>query len=227
MSRINDFEWQKNNSNRSRRTSAGEDSYGLSQEHSSLRRPKKERRGVAFGWRLLGQSLLACVFFVAVVTFLPAESKMGEYARYVVGEGINIENSWLPYTQVVSVTALDTVPKFTVPASGVVHEMPLVGENQNEGSMAVTIETKAGEEIHAVADGTVFYIANINGAWRVEIKHSGGFMSVYSGMAEVTAVQGQAIASGETFAKMGDGTFIFGLWQNDIEQDPIQWLYNQ
>ena len=69
----------------------------------------------------------------------------------------------------------------------------------------VDIEAAAGAEIKASAAGKVKTVKNDPlWGWTVEIEHDGGFLSIYSGLAEPSLTEGSEVAAGDVLGTLGD-----------------------
>jgi len=201
MASINDYNWQAN--------SAG----------------KKPAR-----WLRLGvQIVLAGVFFIGVLYYLPQSGALGDYARYVAGEGLSQQASWLEAPSVPASTnnSLDQATfDFVLPFSGVVvRNFQLTEENGAIGK-GITISGEAGQIVKTIEAGKVAAIAGQGDVFAVEIHHDLGYVSIYSGLGELWVTQGDQLEAGDEIGIVSQASLDFYLWKDGQEIDPLECLFD-
>ncbi|MGI5891556.1 MAG: murein hydrolase activator EnvC family protein [Bacillota bacterium] len=191
-------------------------------------RSEKNRFG-GFGKRFLAQSVVAVILLLVVVNFTSSETILGDFSRYVGGDALELESSWINYDALLAASTSDdsTIPEFVVPVSGVViKKFQLEGEPSGQSS-GIIINSEAGNSVKAVADGTILSTGGEKGNMWITISHSGGFVSIYQGLDQIQVQQGQKVKSADAVGLMGETNLAFALKQNDIPVDPLVWLFNQ
>ncbi len=190
---------------------------------------KSNKRGGRFGQRFLAQSVAAVILILLVVNFATADNPVGSFARYVAGEGLSLDSSWINYEQILQAAAGQDsdVPEFVVPVSGVVtKKFQLQGEAEDQAS-GIIINADVGSSVKAVADGTILTAGGESGDMWLTISHSGGFISIYQGLESLSVQEGQSVLSGEPIGLMGESQLAFALKQNEEAVDPLVWLFKQ
>lgn len=189
---------------------------------------KNSKKG-GFGRRFLAQSVAAVILILLVFNFATADNPVGSFARYVVGEGLSLDSSWINYEQILQAAAdkNSDVPEFVVPVSGVVtKKFQLQGEAEDQAS-GIIITADAGSPVKAVADGTILTAGGDSGDMWLTISHGGGFVSIYQGLESLSVREGQSVLSGEPIGLMGESELHFALKQNEEAIDPLFWLFKQ
>ena len=126
--------------------------------------------------------------------------------------------------------------KFSWPASGFIsdpfgtHNHPVLKGIviKNEG---INIQTKQGEKVRCVFDGTVRMVAVVGRLGTVVMVKHGEYFTVYSGLKEVSVREGQAVKTNQemgTVAFNTDGIpeLRFQIRKNTTALNPQQWLRN-
>ena len=183
-----------------------------------------------FRWLRWGlQIALAGVFFIGVLYFLPQGGVLGDYARYVAGEGLSQQSSWLgaPAVPASSNSTLgqDTFD-FVLPFSGVVVRNFQLTEADGAIGKGITISGEPGQIVKATAAGKVAAIARQEDVFAVEIHHSLGYISIYSGLGELWAAQGDQLEAGDEIGTVSQVSLDFYLWKDGQEIDPLECLFD-
>jgi len=218
------------------------------------RRWTKERPAQQTGGlkrRLILQSALAAVLFFAVAGFVSADHLLGQGARYVAGEALRAESSWVDFDTVSAAPVLadraeestagaadpaaestpatpaeDAVPQFTAPASGIVVTDLAVEVSGFASQQGILIQGGAGQSVKAAADGIVQTCStDADGTWQVELLHSGGFRSLYRGLSAVTVEQNQQVEIGTVLGETASGEVGFSLLQGEEALNPLDYLF--
>jgi septal ring factor EnvC (AmiA/AmiB activator) len=126
--------------------------------------------------------------------------------------------------------------KFAWPAYGFIsdpfgtHNHPILKGIiiKNEG---VNIQTKQGEKVRCIFDGTVRMVAVVGRLGTVIMVKHGEYFTVYSGLKDVTVREGQALKTNQemgTVAFNADGIpeLRFQIRRNTTALNPQQWLRN-
>lgn len=126
--------------------------------------------------------------------------------------------------------------KFTWPANGFIsdpfgtHNHPVLKGIvvKNEG---INIQTKQGEKVRCIFDGTVRMVAVVGRLGTVIMVKHGDYFTVYSGLKDVTVREGQALKTNQemgTVAFNADGIpeLRFQIRRNTTALNPQQWLRN-
>lgn len=97
---------------------------------------------------------------------------------------------------------------------------------QNTG---VDIQTRAGSNVFAVADGEVAALSFIPGFGNILIINNySGFHTVYAHLSEINVSKSDRVSEGEVIAHSGesvDGSLLhFEIWKERNKLDPEQWL---
>lgn len=215
MASLNDYNWRENK-----------------RRHGVTRRLSK------FLWL---QAALSLVLVLAVAALIGHGGMPGAAARYLAGPALSEESSWFsfgrspaalpaaaPAQTALPETALPaTTLKFSAPASGVVVKgvkLDAAGLTTEQG---VIIQGVAGQNVKAAAAGEVLYMGETDGGFIVEIGHAEGFSSVYQGLSELAIGAGQQVAAGETLGVTATGEVLFALFVDDVEVDPLVYLFQQ
>ena len=126
--------------------------------------------------------------------------------------------------------------KFSWPAAGFIsdpfgtHNHPVLKGIliKNEG---INIQTKQGEKVRCIFDGTVRMVAVVGRLGTVVMVKHGEYFTVYSGLKDVTVREGQTIKTNQemgTVAFNTDGIpeLRFQIRKNTTALNPQQWLRN-
>lgn len=126
--------------------------------------------------------------------------------------------------------------KFTWPANGFIsdpfgtHNHPVLKGIvvKNEG---VNIQTKQGEKVRCIFDGTVRMVAVVGRLGTVIMVKHGDYFTVYSGLKDVTVREGQTLKTNQemgTVAFNADGIpeLRFQIRRSTTALNPQQWLRN-
>ncbi|NBW35698.1 MAG: peptidase M23 [Cytophagia bacterium] len=130
----------------------------------------------------------------------------------------------------------DNKNKFPWPANGFVsdpfgtHMHPILKGIvvKNEG---VNIQTKQGEKVKCIFNGTVSLVAFVAGIGTVVMIKHGGYFTVYSGLKDVLVKNGQSVNTNQelgTVSANKDGVpeLRFQIRKNTTPLDPQAWLRN-
>lgn len=172
------------------------------------------------------QVILAIVFFIVVSHYINAEGKVGDFSRYVVGEGLSVESSWIDYKGIMPAAReqVSATPGFLMPLLGVaVRDFSLATDNKE--SQSLVIQGEAGQVVSSTAEGTVTYLQETDKGWVIKIDHEEGFQSVYENLAEVSVEQDQEIPAGGALGTVGEAPLIFSLLKDGVPVDPLKWLF--
>ena len=89
----------------------------------------------------------------------------------------------------------------------------------------IDIAAAAGAAIRAAADGVVAAVTkDPSGNPILVLKHAGGLLTVYTGIASISVSQGAKVARGQTIASAAGGTVHFEVRQGLESVDPIPYL---
>lgn len=89
----------------------------------------------------------------------------------------------------------------------------------------IDIAATAGAPVKAAADGVVAAVTkDPSGNTILVLKHSGGLLTVYTGIGNVSVAQGASVARGQTIAKAAGGTVHFEVRQGVTSVDPLPYL---
>lgn len=200
----------------------------------------------SFPWRLLRQTILAAAFFLVIAASITAENKLGEGARYVVGTAVTASSSWVdfqkdaapvsasgedsqvakePEPQTPSITESDAVPQFTAPASGIVVTELAVAVSGFSTQQGILIQGAAGQSVKAAAEAEVGYLGESEDGFIVELRHSGGFTSIYQGLSELAIAAGDSVAIGGVIGTTASGEVTFSLLKDGEEVNPLDYLF--
>jgi len=93
-------------------------------------------------------------------------------------------------------------------------------------SPGITIKSRSGRPVVAVAAGDVAYVGNLRGYGDfIIINHDDHHFSTYSGITTPTVVTGQYVLMGTDLAKVGsEGSIKFELRKGREPIDPIEWI---
>lgn len=213
-------------------------------------RYEKKPLGRKFKSRLLGQIALSLVLFLIIAATVGADNIFGESARYVVGEGISAESSWIDFGKwgdknktetptgegAVTAEASDEEnfspaddglpPDFTAPASGIVVTDVAVAAGGFATQKGILIQGNAGQTVKAAAAGSVGYVGESADGYIVELSHSGGFTSVYQGLSTVEVIKNALVNTGDPLGATADGELTFSLLLNGEEVNPLEYLFD-
>jgi len=201
-----------------------------------LKRGTFVRKEGAFVRRLLWQCAAAAVFLFLVGAGVGADNLLGDSARFVVQEVSAEGDSWLwdgEITPVSSVegepqlpeTDADAQPVFTAPASGVVVTDLAVEASGFGTEQGILIQGTEGQNVKASADGEVIYLEEGDDGFVAEIRHSGGFCSVYQGLSAVSVASGDRVTLGQVIGTTDSGEITFSLLKDDGEVNPLEYLF--
>jgi murein DD-endopeptidase MepM/ murein hydrolase activator NlpD len=89
----------------------------------------------------------------------------------------------------------------------------------------IDIAAAAGAPIKAAAAGVVAAVTkDPSGNPILVLKHSGGLLTVYTGIASIAVAQGSSVSRGQTIAKASGGTMHFEVRQGLESVDPLPYL---
>lgn len=201
------------------------------------REPASRGKG-SFGNRLLGQISFSLILFLIVAASINSDNILGDGARYVMGDGITVTNTEnnVPDGSTASVSAPvagDDVspaddsapPQFTAPASGVVVTDIAVTSGGFTTSRGILIQGNSGQSVKAAAEGSVLYLGSSSDGYIIQLSHSGGFVSVYQGLSQLSVGAGDKVKAGDTLGITDNGEVTFSLLLNDTEVDPLDYLF--
>ncbi len=105
----------------------------------------------------------------------------------------------------------------------------VVGQFDGKTSKGIDIAVAAGENVVAVAAGTVLYVGSMQGYGRlVIVRHPGGIVSVYAHNRTNLVHEGQAVQQGDPIAIVGGGgapsTLHFEARRAGVPLDPMPFL---
>ena len=113
--------------------------------------------------------------------------------------------------------------QFMMPADG-----PITGAYKKKVNEGIDIAAAAGSDVRAAAAGVVAAVTNDpSGDVILVLKHSGGLLTVYTGIDSVTVAQGASVTRGQTVAKVAPGNppeLHFEVRQGIESVDPISFL---
>lgn len=98
-----------------------------------------------------------------------------------------------------------------------------------EGRFGITVSTSAGQQILAVADGTVISSSWFpSGGYIIQIQHADNFVSIYRNCPESLVSVGARVKGGDAISSTGEASpgedgkdyFELELWQNGTPVDP-------
>ena len=221
---------------------------GSINDYHRLQRGGNKTRGSKFRNRILGQIALSLILFLIIAASVGADNIFGDSARYVAGQGIAEESSWINFSgakdkagdeqtpgnsdpddsQAQDVSSADDAlpPDFTAPASGIVVTDVAVSTGGFATSKGISIQGNAGQTVKASAAGSVSGVSESGDGYIIELTHSGGFISVYQGLSETKVNQGEQVASGDPIGSTADGELTFSLLLNDEEVNPLDYLFD-
>ena len=113
--------------------------------------------------------------------------------------------------------------QFVMPADGAI-----TGAYKKKVNDGIDIAAAAGSDVRAAAAGTVAAVTkDPSGAIILVLKHSGGLLTVYTGIDTVTVAQGAQVTRGQTIAKVAPGNppeLHFEVRQGLESVDPVSYL---
>lgn len=131
-------------------------------------------------------------------------------------------------------------PNFVWPVKGEVITSFNVGDNQYEAGQhrGIDISASVGDEVVAVAEGTVTYAArNPQGGYMITIDHPSGLSTTYLGLGEKGVGRGQTVSAGQRIGKIGLegdpsterphlhlGVYETATRSNKVYRDPLLYL---
>src|SRR5579862_2452324 len=100
--------------------------------------------------------------------------------------------------------------------------------NIKEDNHGITIGTQIGAPVHAIFDGEVSSVFNIEGSMAVFVKH-GKYFTAYSNLSGVSVAKGDKVKTGQTLGKAGEnedgnGEINFILMNETKNVNPELWL---
>ena len=100
--------------------------------------------------------------------------------------------------------------------------------NIKEDNHGITIETQVGAAVHAVFDGEVSSVFNIEGLMAVSIRH-GKYFTAYSNLSSVSVAKGDKVKAGQLLGRAGEnedgnGEINFILMNENRNVNPESWL---
>ncbi len=100
--------------------------------------------------------------------------------------------------------------------------------NIKEDNHGITIGTQIGAAVHAVFDGEVSSIFNIEGTMAVFVKH-GKYFTAYSNLSSVSVAKGEKVKAGQLLGRAGEnedgnGEINFILMNESKNVNPELWL---
>jgi septal ring factor EnvC (AmiA/AmiB activator) len=100
--------------------------------------------------------------------------------------------------------------------------------NIKENNPGITLATPVNSSVHAVFEGEVSSVFNIEGSSAVIIRH-GKYFSTYSNLASASVVKGEKVAVGQVIGKAGEnqdgaGELLFMISNERGNLNPEQWL---
>lgn len=208
-------------------------------------RNEEKARGSKFRNRILGQISLSLVLFLIIAASVGADNIFGESARYVAGDGLSAETSWIDFNnkEIEDEPALpakdDTAaqksvfpaddgspPDFTAPASGIVVTDIAVAAGGFATRQGILIQGNAGQTVKAAAAGSVLSLGESEDGYIMELAHSGGFTSVYQGLSQLNVAAEDQVDFGEPIGVTADGEITFSLLLNGEEVNPLDYLFD-
>lgn len=113
--------------------------------------------------------------------------------------------------------------QFVMPADG-----PITGAYKKKVNDGIDIAAAAGSAVKAAAAGVVAAVTkDPSGDIILVLKHSGGLLTVYTGIDSVTVAQGASVTRGQTIARVAPGNpseLHFEVRQGLESVDPISYL---
>jgi septal ring factor EnvC (AmiA/AmiB activator) len=102
------------------------------------------------------------------------------------------------------------------------------GTSLYEENIGITIQTKDGQPVKAVFEGTVTSVFDVDGSATVTIQH-GKYFTTYYNLAVVSVAKGARVTMGQALGKAGandygDGEIIFVVNVEKDFVDPLNWL---
>jgi septal ring factor EnvC (AmiA/AmiB activator) len=100
--------------------------------------------------------------------------------------------------------------------------------NIKEDNHGITIETQIGAAVHAIFDGEVSSVFNIEGLMAVSIRH-GKYFTAYSNLSSVSVAKGDKVKAGQLLGRAGEnedgnGEINFILMNENRNANPELWL---
>jgi septal ring factor EnvC (AmiA/AmiB activator) len=100
--------------------------------------------------------------------------------------------------------------------------------NIKEDNHGITIETQVGAAVHAVFDGEISSVFNIEGTMAVSIRH-GKYFTAYSNLSSVSVAKGDKVKAGQLLGHAGEnedgnGEINFILMNENKNVNPELWL---
>lgn len=93
-------------------------------------------------------------------------------------------------------------------------------------SAGITIKGKAGQDVVAVAAGTVAYVGNLRGYGNfIIINHDDQFYTTYAGLGQAVVNTNEYVLAGSKLAvSASDGIVKFELRRGSTPLDPVEWI---
>lgn len=100
--------------------------------------------------------------------------------------------------------------------------------NIKEDNHGITIGTQVGAPVHAIFDGEVSSVFNIEGAMAVFVRH-GKYFTAYSNLSAVSVAKGEKVKTGQLLGRAGEnedgnGEINFILMNENKNVNPELWL---
>ena len=98
--------------------------------------------------------------------------------------------------------------------------------NLKSYSPGITIQSKAGRQVKAIAAGRVVYVGQLRGYGNFTIiDHGDQYYSTYAGLSEVLVKKGRMVHTGMLLANAAsDGKVRFELRRGRKALDPVKWI---
>jgi septal ring factor EnvC (AmiA/AmiB activator) len=98
-------------------------------------------------------------------------------------------------------------------------------------SNGIDIKASVGGEVHCVASGTVIHTGSMRGLGKmVIVEHTGGFMSIYAHLSDISVVTDQKLTSDSVLGRVGDTGSLggaklhFEIRKSAEALNPAEWL---
>ena len=174
------------------------------------------------------QIVLSIILFLFVGQYINSEDLKGDFSRYVLGDGMAMESSWLSYDNIIPAASEDTV-------SDTVFLMPLLGvavrdfslDSDNGTNTSLIIQGESGQDVTSTAKGMVSYLEETVTGWIIKIDHANDFQSVYQGLVSVEVELNDTVEAGAPVGTIGEDPLTFTLLKGGIVEDPLKWLFRE
>ncbi|MCL1873917.1 MAG: peptidoglycan DD-metalloendopeptidase family protein, partial [Clostridiales bacterium] len=110
--------------------------------------------------------------------------------------------------------------------SGVVVRNFQLTEADGVMGKGITISGEPGQIVKAIAAGKVVAIARQEDVFAVEIHHTLGYVSIYSGFGELWVARGDQLEAGDEIGTVSQASLDFYLWKDGQEIDPLEYLFD-